>query len=176
MSKIKLSKVFILALIILSITTAIMFVLINKNIVNDEGGGNAAKDLFNHKSKYIGDNSNISNLLGLLPYAQYKNGIELSTSTQPYGLKVFYDINNKDVDILDLKNEFYNNALIIFSLIENVDKIEFVTNRDGNSEVQYYDRKEKEASHIDNLYSYSVDLQTFENFLIDKVYSSSTDS
>ena len=66
--------------------------------------------------------------------------------------------------------------MIIFSLIENVDKIEFVTNRDGNSEVQYYDRKEIEASHIDNLYSYSVDLQTFENFLIDKVYSSSTDS
>ena len=70
------------------------------------------------------------------------------------------------------KNQFYNNALIIFSLIENVDYIDFelIDEDSAEPEVHHYDRKEIQDSHIDNLYGYSVDLQTFENFLMGKVY------
>lgn len=59
-------------------------------------------------------------------------------------------------------------------MIENVDYIDFVLTKEGNAEpeVHHYDRKEIQDSHIDNLYGYSVDLQTFENFLMEKVYMS----
>lgn len=167
----KSNKTIIVALIILIISMTFIFIM-DKTKQTDTSEETNADELYAHKSVYIGDNSNISGLLNLLPYSEYKTSIELSTSDKPYGLKAIYNIDDSAVNISDLKNQFYNNGLIIFSLIKNVDYIDFVLTKEGSAEpeIHHYDRKEIQDSHIDNLYGYSADLQTFENFLMEKVY------
>ena len=167
----KSNKTIIVALIILIISMTFIFIM-DKTKQTDTSEETNADKLYAHKSEYIGDSSNISGLLNLLPYSEYKTSIELSTSDKPYGLKAIYNIGDSAVNISDLKNQFYNNALIVFSLIENVDYIDFelIDDDSAEPEIHHYDRKEIQDSHIDNLYGYSADLQTFENFLMEKVY------
>lgn len=160
-------------LLVLSVMVSFILISCKANISNNDES-DIVEDLYKYKSSYIGDNSNISGLVGLLPYGEYNNGIELSTSNEPYGLSVIYDIKDTDVNATDLKQELYNNALIIFTLIENVDNIEFVINEDANaqSEPSKFNRELIEQTDIDNLYGYSKDLETFDNFLYQKVYKS----
>ena len=58
----------------------------NKPAVSD----NKLSSLLEHKARYIGDAVNVGNLLDLLPYGKNKQGIELATDSQPYGITINY--------------------------------------------------------------------------------------
>ncbi len=139
--------------------------------IHSEDYEHLAEHLYEYKSQYIGDNSNIIGLLDLLPYSEHRGDIQLFTSEKPYGLKAVYNVKTSDPAILDIRNQFYTNSLIVFSLVENVDYIDFELNVDGTTEpeIHRYERKEIETD-INNLYGYSVDVETFEKFLEEKVY------
>ena len=160
-------------LMILLITVGFTLISCNKSTVKNEET-DIVSSLYQYKSNYIGDNSNASSLVELLPYAEYKKGIELSTTEKPYGMKVIYELKDSSVNVADMKTEFYNNALIIFSLIENVDYVDFAIETEGNLEQDStkFDRASIQENGIDNLFVYSKDLETFDNFLYEKVYKS----
>ncbi|MGL5313469.1 MAG: M56 family metallopeptidase, partial [Peptostreptococcaceae bacterium] len=95
-----------------------------------------AKSLYQYKTQYIGDASNISNLLSKLEYGENKTGIELQTAIEPYGLKVYYEFNEGNKE--EIENQMYSNAVIIFSLIENLDYIEFeIYQNNKNYKLEY---------------------------------------
>jgi len=68
---------------------------------------------------YIGDNSKVNAILNLLPFSSNKNGIQLNTSKQPFGITVNYSNINLSL------NELEFNTLAIFTLIQNVDNITY---------------------------------------------------
>lgn len=130
-------------------------------------------ELLKHRSRYIGNASNAGNLLDKLPYGRMKEGIELDTAQKPYGITVKYrleniDAANQDTDALienNVKPVLLDNALILFSLIENVDIVKFnilpaniVVQYERSQLQQYFDRE---------LWEYSAGKEDFEMFLLD---------
>lgn len=127
--------------------------------------------LLEHRSRYIGDASNAVNLLYKLPYGSKMEGIELETKGKPYRIIINYrlddnDASNEEADILnDVKPTLLDNALIIFSLIENVDIVKFNI-LPLNKTVQY-ERTELQQHFDRDLWEYSSSKEDFDKFLLD---------
>ncbi len=79
-----------------------------------------------YANTYIGDAPKVSSIINMLPYAQYLNGIELHTATEPYGVTVNYS----NISISEENLDF--NSIVLFSLIQNLDNIEYNINVEEN--------------------------------------------
>jgi beta-lactamase regulating signal transducer with metallopeptidase domain len=122
--------------------------------------------LYSYKTPYVGDNSKVSNIVQNLPLPEgyVYNGIELQTNKKPYGVTVKYKHESKNVVTLDgdsLYNLLYRNSIIMFSLIENVDYIEF------KSEINTKTFTKDMADELigKDVYSLSKDIDTFKQFI-----------
>ena len=89
--------------------------------------------LLEYKDTYVGDNSAIGNIISNLPAHIYNTGFQLKTTLEPYEITLNYD-KFKDVSIIfddnssiisPFKDVIKNNAMIIISLVENVDIVNF---------------------------------------------------
>lgn len=91
-----------------------------------------AEQLFEHRTAYVGNNSAVGEIVRLLKFpsdVEYDR-IELQTSAKPYGVTVCFDATPKvkaAYHTSEPKNigVFRENACILFSLIENADKVTF---------------------------------------------------
>lgn len=84
-----------------------------------------ARKLWQNKVRYIGNNSNVSNLVNLIlknRYSHYK--IELQTTNEPYGLIITFDKLTQDLSEIDFKKE----AILLLSLINNAQYVRFEYN------------------------------------------------
>jgi Domain of unknown function (DUF4825) len=72
----------------------------------------SARVLFQYKQSYIGDNSNVVNLIDNLPYANLRKEVSLQTQNTPYGITINFDFSTVDIDIRQLETIFRNNAII----------------------------------------------------------------
>ncbi len=86
------------------------------------------KELYNSKIKYVGNNSGVSKIVRLLPFAEgvKVEKIELHTDSEPYGVTLYYIIDDYDKAVINgtVKSDgFYKNAILMFCLIDNVDSI-----------------------------------------------------
>lgn len=73
-----------------------------------------------YKGTYIGDNSKVRAIIDMIQYNKYVEQIELKTNNQPYGLKIKYNT-------LQLaKEDLEFNSIVLFSLIQNLDYIDYV--------------------------------------------------
>lgn len=140
-------------------------------VTDDKTPGN----LLEHRTRYIGDAVNVSNLLDKLPYGENKEGIELATDSKPYGITINYRLEDIEASSEDtIKSEkpvLQDNALILFSLIENVDTVKFSI-LPVNVEVQF-ERSEMQQYFDRQLWEYSSSEEYFEEFLLDvyfKIY------
>lgn len=82
-----------------------------------------AKQLYDNKTEYVGNNSEVSALIQLLPVpsATTYSSIELLTSEPPYGIIIHYDMTN---DLMyTYESEFIKNSMILFATVNNVDTI-----------------------------------------------------
>ena len=96
------------------------------------------KDLYGSKIKYVGDNSGVAKIAGLLPFAEgvILEDIELQTDNKPYGVILNYIIEDYDKAVIDntvKADGIYQNAMLMLCLIDNADSIT-VNIRD---EIQY---------------------------------------
>lgn len=165
------SMVGILSIIILS--TVLLTSAKSNDSESESEYINYVKELYNHKSMYIGDSSNVINLINKLPLNEYINGgVELQTSNEPYGLKVFY--NFKDVMDNKVQNELYSNSTIIFALIDNLGYIQYVINNDENNSITIM-REEIDEYLKGTLTNQAKDLDNF-NKLLDYLESSKVNS
>lgn len=136
-----------------------------QGIVNTGISAYSENELYKYKSQYIGDASNVSNLLNTLPLGDFKKEILLITEDKPYGINVNYDFTNTNIDLEEIKSLFHKNAIVMFVLIENLDNITFKTIQ-NNEEVKYqYSRNEIQKSFNDKLWEYSKDIKTFSSFI-----------
>lgn len=135
---------------------SISFNLLEKGTLND---------LIKHRSKYIGDASNVGSLLGKLPFGNYRKEMSLSTEKEPYGITVNYDFNSLDISKVTIESVLQNNALIMFALIENVEDITFKIPATIGEQEYAYSRNEMQKHFNDNLWGYSKNIKTFKLFV-----------
>lgn len=115
--------------------------------------------LLENRFKYVGNASNNASLLRKLPYGSYMTGISLSTDRQPYGITANYSVEKSPVVKESILTQ---NALLVFSLIENVDWVTF--NFDNPFT---YTREDLQKYFEEDLWSFSKDKETFDKFFMD---------
>lgn len=79
--------------------------------------------LYSFKTDYLGNNSKISGLVNSLEFSKDYDFMELATSQQPYGLRLYF---KEDLDKEDI-NKMNKTSAIIFSLVGNLDYIDYVS-------------------------------------------------
>ena len=106
------------------------------------------EDLWKARTKYVGDNSAVGKLIGLLPVPmglQYDH-FELYTESQPYKVEIVYSVPTEvleeyDTENSSIANPFRKNAILLLALIENVDEIKS-TLTDGSQTVGFINGRE----------------------------------
>ncbi|MEN6391222.1 MAG: M56 family metallopeptidase [Syntrophomonas sp.] len=126
------------ALWMLILTVIVLFALFMVFIANPKDGqifksntysGYALGVLADNKTAYVGNNSKVAALIDAMPLPQgiKRSTIELQTAAPPYGITV--DCTIKDIGGLGdqgaINNIFYRNSIMLFSLIDNVDIINY---------------------------------------------------
>ncbi|MBN1078407.1 DUF4825 domain-containing protein [Clostridium botulinum] len=130
--------------------------------------------VLNYKDSYVGDNSAIINIVNNLPANIYNEGIELQTESKPYEITIRYkgfedmEIRFEDDSVISSSFSYImkNNALIILSLVQNADIVNFDID-DGTSIT--YERTDLVNAHKDdfgnNLEEITKDKSSLENFI-----------
>ncbi|WP_084170995.1 DUF4825 domain-containing protein [Desulfofalx alkaliphila] len=125
-----------------------------------------ANVLLKYKSPYIGNASNVSNLLSTLPLGEYKQGIALDTEEEPYGLNVNYHITELPYIDRDYINKYFRtNSVVLFSLIDNLDVIGYKVKVEDKDYHYQYTRDSLQGNFEQDLREYSKDKNQFENLL-----------
>lgn len=125
----------------------------------------AVKDLWNARTKYVGDNSAVGKIIMALSFEDLKyHSFELFTDKQPYAvsvnLKTDTETRNAYAGALD-EVIFEENAIIMFSLIENVDQVVFTLDDGETPYSMEYFRSWAEDFMDGSLYGRT---ETFEGF------------
>lgn len=79
----------------------------------------SVENLVKYKNTYIGDASKVNQVLNVLPYKEYRDGLVLRTANKPYELITYY----KGLEVE--KEALLNNTVAIFALIDNVDIVTY---------------------------------------------------
>jgi len=126
--------------------------------------------LMEEKGAQIGDNTAVRKLIdSALPVGISVESITLETETEPFGLTATYTITDRNrhvaEGVLD-EAPFYQHALVLFSLIDNVDTISLQLTSEGDLYKLFYERKQAEEQ-FDNrdLRSFSETEESFEGFV-----------
>ena len=92
----------------------------------------SVKQLFEARTEYVGNNSAVGNLLGLLdfPADVTYDHFALQTAVKPYGVEVFFRVSPEakaayDTGSLENMMPFRKNACILLALIKNADTVTF---------------------------------------------------
>ncbi|SHH95829.1 M56 family metallopeptidase [Desulfosporosinus lacus] len=109
------------------IVTFVLVVLLTANPKNDllatgVYSGFKTETLLANKTQYVGDNNKVVALIDAmpLPAGVVRNSVELQTSATPYSMTIHYTVSE-----LEGQNNTYafHNAIMLFSLVDNVDVI-----------------------------------------------------
>ena len=99
-------------------------------------------ELYDYKTSYIGDNTKTANIAGglIYPEGMKYDHIEIHSDAEPYGLTVYLK-NESTAD----KDDLFNNAVITFALIDNLDILEY---RDISENTDIFNFERDEADNI----------------------------
>lgn len=103
--------------IIILLTVCIIFTACGKS-------QNSEKNIYEYKTKYVGDNSKVINILSNLKYPKETsyNSVQILSEKEPYGILVKLNINSGKIPE---KNEFLKNSAVLFALIENLSFVKY---------------------------------------------------
>lgn len=92
-------------------------------------------ELYKLKGTYIGDNSNVGNIINLLDFPEELtlNGMELFTKEEPFGLRINFQASNEIIaKYMSTSSDYVwrSQSLILFSLIDNLEYIQYGINSD----------------------------------------------
>jgi len=124
-------------------------------------------NIIKFKNKYVGNNSNDGNLINNLPLSEY--GYTFEIDSENLGLKINYHITDWYIkDNLYLQKSLIYNSISIFSLIDNVEYIEYQFT--GNQHKVSRDTIEtKYPSFYKIVHNNEVNKENFNEFLENKM-------
>ena len=134
--------------IIISLIVCVIFTACGKS-------QNSNKNIYEYKTKYVGDNSKVINILSNLKYPKETsyNSVQILSEKEPYGILVKLNINSGKIPE---KNEFLKNSAVLFALIENLSFVKY-TNISDDKIIAEFTRDE-----IDNYLKAEVNKNTKE--------------
>ena len=103
--------------IIISLIVCVIFTACGKS-------QNSNKNIYEYKTKYVGDNSKVINILSNLKYPKETsyNSVQILSEKEPYGILVKLNTNSGKISE---KNEFLKNSAVLFALIENLSFVKY---------------------------------------------------
>ena len=103
--------------IIISLIVCVIFTACGKS-------QNSNKNIYEYKTKYVGDNSKVINILSNLKYPKETsyNSVQILSEKESYGILVKLNINSGKIPE---KNEFLKNSAVLFALIENLSFVKY---------------------------------------------------
>ena len=103
--------------IIILLTVCIIFTACGKS-------QNSEKNIYEYKTKYVGDNSKVINILSNLKYPKETsyNSVQILSEKELYGILVKLNINSGKIPE---KNEFLKNSAVLFALIDNLSFVKY---------------------------------------------------
>lgn len=130
-------------------------------------GISAIEHLVPYRNKYIGDNSNMGQLIGALPLSEYGFVFEIDSEncgvTIDYHFTAWYDNEN-----LYTERALVYNSVSIFALIENLESITF--NFSGSSYSVTRDAIEKNYPNYNDIFvDNSIDIGNFRQYVEQKM-------
>ena len=116
---------------------------------------NSNKNIYGYKTKYVGDNSKVINILSNLKYPKETsyNSVQILSEKEPYEILVKLNINSGKIPE---KNDFLKNTVVMFALIENLSFVKY-TNVSDDKIIAEFTRDE-----IDNYLKAEVNKNTKE--------------
>lgn len=132
-----------------------------------------AKSLYKNKTEYVGNSSKVGGIISnLRVQSRFEyNSFELFTKEAPYGMAINYTIGDEYGKYLSERITalyFEKYALILFSLIENVEYINVNVAYGGKEQISlWFNRKDIEAALGLNLHSFAADEVSFRGFISD---------
>ncbi|WP_291575890.1 DUF4825 domain-containing protein [Clostridium sp. UBA4548] len=169
------NKFKVLVPVILTVSLSLIGCGNNSDKISNQDGKTTSQietyDLIKYKDSYVGDNSSVGNIIAKLPGNEYNAGFSLQTDKEPYGITINYKAKESLGE--DSYNKFWSdkkvteflekNAVVLLSLVQNAEVIEF--NVDSIGEVNYkYDRKSLEQKYGGNLKDLFKNDNSFKNF------------
>ncbi len=111
-----------------------------------KGKQSLTDELYSYRTEYVGDNSKVGNIVSRLEFPQKYNykSMEILSKEEPYGLKLYFT-ENKGEDFKASIEQFKIPSTIIFSLIDNLDEITYILEKEneeiviGTLEREYVD-------------------------------------
>jgi Antirepressor regulating drug resistance, predicted signal transduction N-terminal membrane component len=121
----------VIVLAVIAITASIVGFTTNPKNVHtapNSYAGYSIDALLADKTPYVGNNSKVAGLINAMPLPEgiARDTVELQTATLPYGITINYimlDSSRVMVNGAISGDAFYRNAIMLFSLIDNVDII-----------------------------------------------------
>jgi len=130
----------------------------------------SAEKFLEYKTDYVGDASKVGNIISLLDFPENVNYsyFELHTENVPYGITVHLNTDaktrNKYTGAIN-QTPFEKNAIIMFSLIGNVDYINFNLTDGQNDYLIQYTKDQADAMVGKDVREFSLDKKTFAQLL-----------
>lgn len=169
------SKKLIFTVVGVSLVFILGSVLLTSAKSNKQQEMDYAKSLYEYKSKYIGDVSNIGGLLNNLHSSEYMGkyykSMEIQTEKEPYELKINYDIVNSNISKENIEKELYLNSVIILSLMDNAEIIKYNINSSSENYTLEYNIDDINKEYNIDIREKSKTLENFREFIKDKVQS-----
>lgn len=132
------------------------------------------KTMYENKTPYVGSSYNVSAIVNnLFNHEDIKfHKLELHSDEKPYGITVSYISEEFDFDFdfngFNLYHQFHRNAIILFSLIDNVDKINFIISAENDIRTRmlpielYYTRQNADEIIGVDVREYNRDFASFK--------------
>jgi len=116
---------------------------------------NSNKNIYGYKTKYVGDNSKVINILSNLKYPKEisYNSVQILSEKEFYGILVKLNINSGKIPE---KNEFLKNSAVLFALIENLSFVKYTDVSDDKTIAEFT------RDEIDNYLKAEVNKNTKE--------------
>lgn len=123
-------------------------------------------NIIKYKNKYVGNNTNDSNLINNLPLSEY--GYVFEIDSESFKLTIDYHVTDWYIDEnLYLEKSLLYNSVSIFSLIDNVDKLTF--NFSGKSYKVNRKQIEEMYPNYDSIVINGIDKNNFNKYLENKM-------
>lgn len=184
------SKLAILSSIVLLVVIIVVAVYLGSAIKENDPEIIESTDPYNlteiikYKTPYVGDNSKVSHLAGNLPSLDdefNQRFISMLTNEKPYALTVYYESKQDEylgewpLTDIAIAVAAQKNALIMFSMIDNVDEVNFSlrqTKSDGTLEqgeygMNYHFKRQQFEEVYGDLKHYGDDISLLESLLND---------
>ena len=124
---------------------------------------NSNKNIYGYKTKYVGDNSKVINILSNLKYPKETsyNSVQILSEKEPYGILVKLNINSGKIPE---KNEVLKNSAVLFALIENLSFVKYTDVSDDKTIAEFT------RDEIDNYLKAEVNKNTKEIGMSEKEF------